>query len=496
MHKVFKAMQKLILFFLFLFVILHLFAQNKPKAISGIIKNAQNEFAAGATVKLVKLSDSSLIKTTIVNDNGKFQFKNLSNAVYFLTISGSAYKNYNSVHIIIDEMHEEVNLPVIILIPAKSTALKEVVVVTKRPLLEHEIDKTIVNVDAMISAAGSNTLEVLEKTPGVTVDNNGNISLNGKAGVLVLIDGRPTYMSGQDLAIYLKSLPGGILDKLELMDNPPAKYDANGGAIINIKLKRNRNPGITGSVVASYSQGRKSSTYQAFNLNYNHKKTNWYSGLTYNSNGQYTNDFYDRKFYADNGDLVSQVLLQNKLQGISSGFSKRLGLDYAITAKTTIGFLIGAQSQPRKDHFDFESNSYDDVFVLDSSSTGTNNSVFKWNRFSSNLNFIHKFNNKGKELSADVNYITYRSPGNQYFNNANSINFQYNLNNAIDIFNIKADYTQSLRNKINLELGIKSSLVTNDNDSKYFDALNSPVFSTAGVNLGALIVAAKPVSVP
>jgi hypothetical protein len=473
-------MFKLLSFLSCMFIVLHLFAQSKPKTISGIIKNAQNEFAAGATVKLMKLNDSALLKTTIANDNGKFQFKNLENGLYFLVVSGSAYKKYSSVQFIIDEKHDEINLPVIVLMPAKSTALKEVVVIAKRPLLEYDMDKTIVNVDAMISAASSNTLEVLEKTPGVTVDNNGNISLNGKAGVLILIDGRPTYMSGQDLAIYLKSLPGGILDKLELMDNPPSKYDAAGAAIINIKLKRNRNEGLTGSVIASFSQGVKSSAYQAVNLNYNHKKVNWYSGFAYNNNGQYADDFYDRKFYTTNGDLVSQVLLQNKLQGSNRGFMGRLGADYAVTTKTTIGFLLGTQSQPRKNNFDFESNSYNDVFVLDSSYTGTNNSEFKWNRFSSNLNFTHKFNDKGKELSGDVNYLTYSSPGKQYFNNhgnVNTNNFQYNLDNDINIYNVKADYVQPLKNKASLEVGIKSSLVTNDNDSRYFDAANLPVLS-------------------
>ncbi|WP_448634420.1 TonB-dependent receptor plug domain-containing protein [Pedobacter panaciterrae] len=101
-----------------------------------------------------------------------------------------------------------------------------------------EIDKTVVNVDAMISSASSNTLEVLEKTPGIVVNSNGDITLNGRSGVMVLIDGRPTYMSGQDLSLYLKSLPGSLLDKIELMDNPPARYDASGNAIINIKLKK------------------------------------------------------------------------------------------------------------------------------------------------------------------------------------------------------------------------------------------------------------------
>ncbi|HSC36683.1 MAG TPA: Plug domain-containing protein, partial [Chitinophagaceae bacterium] len=117
---------------------------------------------------------------------------------------------------------------------SKPDTLRTVVVTAKKKWVEQKLDRTIINVDAMITAAGSNALEVLTKSPGVMVDMNGNISLNGKHNVLVLIDDKPTYMSAQDLADYLRSLPAGILDKIELMSNPPARYDASGSAIINI----------------------------------------------------------------------------------------------------------------------------------------------------------------------------------------------------------------------------------------------------------------------
>jgi outer membrane cobalamin receptor len=152
--------------------------------------------------------------------------------------------------------------------------LKEVTVVGKKKLIEQDIDKTIINVRAMIGSEGNNAYEILEKTPGITINQDGAISLNGKTNVLVLIDGRSTYMSGQDLANYLKSLPGGVLDKIELIDNPSSRYDAAGGAVINIRLKKNRQAGLTGNISAEVSIGKKFRSNESLNLNFNSEKIN------------------------------------------------------------------------------------------------------------------------------------------------------------------------------------------------------------------------------
>lgn len=262
-----------------LFWIQTVFAQ---KSITGTVRDIKNEAIPGATIKLLKATDSTLLKGELSNENGKFQLNNLIDGTYVLAITAIGHKPYRSVTLSIDDAHKNIVLPIIVLLPAKDVALKEVVVTAKRPLLERDIDKTIVNVDAMISAASSNTLEVLEKTPGITVSNDGDISLNGKSGVLVLIDGRATYMSGADLAIYLKSLPGGLLDKIELMDNPPAKYDATGSAVINIRLKKNRVGGFTGNISEGYSQGVYGKNNGAINLNYLYKKLNLFTNVGYN----------------------------------------------------------------------------------------------------------------------------------------------------------------------------------------------------------------------
>ena len=214
------------------------YGQATTATISGYIKDSRNEIVTGATVQLLSASDSLKIKTVASNENGKFQLNNLPYGAYLLVVTAIGQKRFISAGITTDSLHSHIALPAIILLPAKTTALAEVVVKAKRPLVVQEIDKIVVNPESMITSAGSNILEVLGKTPGVTVTSNGVISLNGRTGILVLIDGRSTYMSEQDLAAYLKSLPGAILDKIELMDNPPAMYDAAGNAIINIRLKK------------------------------------------------------------------------------------------------------------------------------------------------------------------------------------------------------------------------------------------------------------------
>ncbi|WP_460973240.1 carboxypeptidase regulatory-like domain-containing protein, partial [Spirosoma migulaei] len=331
-------MRPVLLFILYFIVAISLSAQAQTKLINGLVKDLQNEPVPGATVRLISLTDSTQALGELTNSSGKFSFKNLINSSYRIQITSVGNNDYRSGTITIDDQHPIIDLPVFILSPSKTT-LKEVTVVAKRPMIEQDIDKTIVNVDAMIGSASSNTLEVLEKTPGVTIDTDGSISLNGKTGVLVLIDGRPTYMSGQDLAAYLKSLPGGSLDKLELMTNPPAKYDAAGSSIINIRLKRTRVLGFTGSVSAAYSQGVTSRSNDVINLNYNHKKLNLFGSIGYNKDGNYSNDGYDRTFYDANGVLNSSVQLQNNYTYSSHGVMARLGMDYAASENTGIYIL-------------------------------------------------------------------------------------------------------------------------------------------------------------
>jgi hypothetical protein len=459
------------------FLSFSIFAQTAPKAISGIVKDTQNETIPGATVKLLKAADSLMVTGEITNANGKFQFNNLPNGSYLLAITAVGQKPFTSVMLTIDDIRSSIVLPVIVLLPAKNIELKEVVVKAKRPLIEQDIDKTIVNVESMISSATSNTLEVLEKTPGITVGSNGDISLNGRSGILVLIDGRATYMSGPDLAAYLKSLPGGLLDKIELMDNPSARYDAAGNGIINIRLKKNRVGGFTGNLSVGSSQGVYGRNNGSMNLNYNRKKLNVFANLGANKEKNYNNDIFDRRFYDTRGQQISNVLLHNDNISDAKSLNAILGLDYAVTPKTTYGLLLNMNTGIRDARIDYNSNNYNANRLLDAKGYGNTVINDKRNNFGGNLNFQHKFNKQGRELMADINYLNYQSNGNQQVQNFRYLpegtltdreECLYLVPGNITIYTAKADYVHPLKNKASWEAGVKSSVIDNDNRSNYF----------------------------
>jgi Carboxypeptidase regulatory-like domain len=210
--------------FLLLFVLASLFvaessAQSPVAVINGFVKEKDATEVNGATVYLFRVSDSALVRTAVA-EKGLFSFRNLPNAIYRLTVTGVGFKKYTGTEIAITPENQLVQVPDIVLTRTDKNALAEVVVFGKRPLIERKIDRTVVNVDAMISSAGSNAFELIEKLPGVTIDMDGNISLKGRSGALVYIDNKATYLSSEDLAGYLKSIGASTLDKVELIPNP------------------------------------------------------------------------------------------------------------------------------------------------------------------------------------------------------------------------------------------------------------------------------------
>lgn len=450
--------------------------------IRGTVKNTQNEPFAAATISLVRAADSTIVLKQQTNNKGQFNFSSIARGHYRLSITATGMKEYRSVQLAIDDQHLHIDLPAIILQHSKPAELKEVVVTSRRRLIEQDIDKVTVNVDAMISSATSNALEVLSKTPGVTVNNKEEIGLNGKDGVLVMIDGRATYLSATDLAAYLKSIPGNMLDKIELMDNPSSKYDAAGSAIINIRLKKNRAGGLTGNLAANYSQGVYARHNESINLNYNRKKINAFGSFSYGNEKNYSADTYDRKFYAADKSLTSSVLLDNLQRWTSTSYFTRFGMDYYASPKTTYGLIVNINTNPRSGTLQSSSTSTNAASMVDSVGTGNITGTNHRNNWGANMNFGHKFNNKGRELSADVNYLNYSTPGKQDIVNTisgadggtlQSEHFAYDLLPSVDILTLKADYTHPLKKKGLFEAGIKSSYVNNNDNAAYFDVLDS-----------------------
>lgn len=461
-------MKNFILCFAALLIAAFAFSQT----ITGKVKDSHLQPVAGATIRLLNQSDSVLVQTTSSAGNGSFSFQQLHVGRYILSIDVIGQQPYRS-PVSVDSIQSNVVLPRIVLQPAGAKELEAVVVKSKKPLLEHSLDKTIVNADAMIGSAASNVLEVLSRTPGVSVDNQGNISLNGRNGILLLINGRQTYMSAQDLSNYLKSLPGAALDKIELIDNPPARYDAAGNAIINLQLKKNRAGGWTGSLATGYAQGKYGSQYYSVNLNYNYKKINLFTNMGYNVDRNYTIDLYDRRYYKESGSLSSSVLLDNNQRSTGRFFNFMGGLDYQLTAKTTLGFVANFNKGKRNGRFDYDSETFDSLQHPAGKGYGNTISLDKRNNLGLNLNLLHKFSREGQELSAEVNYLRYRSNGQQelvnFLDEQPVSRFSYQSPSSIRIYTAKADYVQPLNKNGKWESGIKSSWVKNDNTTEYYD---------------------------
>ncbi|GGM82848.1 hypothetical protein GCM10010967_13230 [Dyadobacter beijingensis] len=450
-------------------------------SISGTVKDSGNETLPGATVKLLKVADSTLVAGVVTDINGYFAFANLENNIYLVAITALAQKEFVSSPLEINEEHPAVALPVIILLPAKSIELNEVTIRSRRPLIEQEMDRTIVHVSAMIGSATSNTFDVLGKTPGVSVNANGEISLNGRSGVMVLIDGRSTYMSGSDLAAYLKSLPGGVLDKIELMDNPPARYDAAGNAVIDIRLKKNRLHGITGSTSLGGSQGRYARSNDAINLNYNHGKLNVFTNLGYGYEKNYTDDDFTRRYYTETGALQSKVALKNDQQYASNGYNANFGLDWSMTPKTVLGAIANFNGSSRRGDFAYESTQRNAIDQRTGSGSGRTVSKDIRHNTSLNANLLHKFNDKGRELAVDANYLNYDTRGNQKIENrlydadetvTRQEQFLYRTPSQINIYTFKTDYAHPFKNKARLEAGFKASYVDNDFIFNHFNVVD------------------------
>jgi len=255
-------------------------AQAPAAKISGRVLDEDKKPIDGATIILLAAKDSAVVKTMLANTDGTFVFQNLKDATYIIKATYVGYKNYKSNAVVIN------GLPVAladIILTSTSKALKEVAVEGQKSFVEQKIDRTVINVGALISNTGTNALEVLEKTPGVQVDQDGNITFKGKSGVMVMIDDKPTYLSPANLATYLRSLSSSQLDQIELMDNPPAKYDAAGNAgVINIKTKKSTIKGFNAIFSAGFSQGFYTQHNESLNLNYRVNKLNLFANISYN----------------------------------------------------------------------------------------------------------------------------------------------------------------------------------------------------------------------
>ncbi|WP_367913834.1 outer membrane beta-barrel protein [Leadbetterella sp. DM7] len=439
-------MKKIILLLLFTG---NVFAQT----ISGNVINRQNEPVTGATVTLY--ADSLLVQGKFTDSSGLFRFDQLNaDRKYIVKITYIGYKPYRS-----GPVEASYTFNNLVLEESGETALNEVVVQGRKPMIENEIDRTIVNVEAMPGGNTGSAYSLLEKTPGVNVRDN-SVSLNGKSGVAVFINGRPTNLAGRDLENYLKSLAAADIEKIELIDNPPARYDAAGGAIINLKLRQNRNIGWAGSLNASHGTGKYWRNFDGVSLNYNQGKI-----YTYVSGG-YFNETYEEKEWRDTRFLDENVTVSTAIRNLSQsrGFNVHGGLDYFLSDKTTVGVFY-RNSRPFSPS---ERTIVNREAALAYSVINPNEENKTFDGASAYIS--QKFNGKGRELSLEVNQVRYLMDGTQRFNSSEP--FEYVLDTRIRTRSVNIDYVHPIKGG-NLEAGMKSSFMNNNNNNRYFDIAES-----------------------
>ncbi|MET0299209.1 MAG: TonB-dependent receptor, partial [Flavitalea sp.] len=302
---------------------------------------------AAATVTLLN-PDSTEVANTASDQDGKFTVKNIKTGNYLVAISSVGYRRFVSAPVSISASKPTHDLGTVSL-KEGSNDLSSVTVVAKKPLIEQKIDRMVVNVDAAVSNAGATALEVLEKSPGITVDKDGNISLKGKQGVQIFIDGRPSYLNGAELVNLLKNMNANQLEQLEIMTNPPAKYDAAGNSgIINIKTKKNKVKGFNGSINAGYSQGKYWRTNESLNLNYRNGKFNAFMNYSYNKNNGFTELSINRIYRNDNKEITAVFDQVANMRWMNDNHNLKAGVDYFVNQKTTIGFVASGFFNPEE----------------------------------------------------------------------------------------------------------------------------------------------------
>ncbi|RYF87342.1 MAG: TonB-dependent receptor, partial [Chitinophagaceae bacterium] len=317
------------------------YAQNGGK-ITGMIKDGGNQKVIdAASISLLKSQDSSLVKTSLTNKDGSFSFENLKEGKYLVVASSIGHSKVYSSPLEISAGSLEANTGVLQLV-ASSKDLAAVTVTAKKQFIERKIDKTVINPDAMISNSGATALEMLEKAPGITIDKDGNISLKGKQGVMVMLDGKPSYMSGADLVNYLNNLPAGNIDQVEIMTNPPAKYDAAGNSgIINIKSKKNKLRGFNGNLSTSQGHGKSFRSANSLSLNYRRGKVNTFStfNVNYRENPQWLD--IDRELLRNDKSVESIFEQKTSRMRINRWFNAKRPVEMHIFSKGGHGFGPG-----------------------------------------------------------------------------------------------------------------------------------------------------------
>lgn len=467
-------------------------AQTTSVTLSGVIKDAKRNVPLPyVNVTLLAPTDSTFVTGAITNEEGLFSIPGVKSGNYLLKITYIGYQTIRQ-PVLVGQLSDYLNLGTLEL--AEEVAqLSEVVVTAQQETIASTMDKKTFTIADNITQAGGSALEAMKNLPGVTVADGGQIQLRGSTQVMVLIDGKQTALTGFGSQSGLDNIPASAIDRIEIINNPSAKFDANGNAgIINIIYKKEKKEGFNGRVGLAAALGalwEKRENYPtirpqyrntpkinpSLSLNYRKNKVN----LFFQGDNLYTqtlnkNEFADR-FY-DDGTVIRQQLKRNRNTNIITG---KAGIDWYVNANNTVtvsGLFSSEKIIDRGDEPFFNGSLSERLrlwqFLEDELKT-TVTAFTSWQ---------HKFKQPGRLFSAGFNYTFHREDEKYFFTNVlpSYTGFDsFKLLSDEHVGDLTLDYVQPLRYG-RLEAGAKLRRRTIPTNMQFFPGLNSPLDTNAG----------------
>jgi hypothetical protein len=442
-------------------------AELEMAVVKGRVVNDHNQPVEYATAVLISPKTGEVIKGEVCNEKGEFNISKVDKGEYILSVSMVGYKKFETENLVVDGRRTVIERNVVL--NEHAEMLQAVEVVAKRDFIEQAVDKMVIHPDASITSASENVYEILQKLPGVSIDNNDNITLKGMQGVRVMIDDKPTYLSASQLASWLKSMQGRDVERIEIIENPSARYDAEGNSgIINIKTKHTKAPGFNGNVNGGMNIASKIGWNGGINLNMNYGKLNVYGNYSnYHWEGWNSMDAI-RRFTGTELQGASQVI-ENTGTYKGSSHNYKAGADYFIAKNHVVSVMMRGNSGSNR-NLQYNETSFTDKFsnvdsVLVTDSDGNN----RWNSETYNLNYKWDVDTTGQSLIFDVDYARFNfvnsnnQEGKYYDVNENNLNHDLLVittqGNDISILSSKLDYVLPVNKMLHVESGLKISSV-------------------------------------
>jgi len=459
---------KLILFNLFIFSnfanAFPLFTDDdKPGAIKGVIvDNATGQAMEYANIAIYTKADSMLVTGGITKNNGEFEIRGMPLGEYYLEAHFIGFEKSKVTNIVIDKESPVFNSGSIKLSPS-AIEIGSVDVVADKAAVEYKLDKKVVNVSQVISAAGGSAANVLENTPSVQVDIEGNVTLRGSGNFTVLIDGRPSVLSGSDA---LRQIPASSLENIEIITNPSAKYEPDGSAgIINLVMKKNSMNGLSGIINGTIGTGDK---YRGdFLLNYRTEKFNYFVGADWRDETNYGSMASSRETYL--GDTTKYLTIGGDRDFIRGGQNFKGGFDFYLSDKTT--FTLSGEVGKSKNNRSGEELIHEYTIPKSNEIYSVNNeiSASESDFYSGTVNFQHKFKKDGHKIEANVFYSGQTGFDgdeenemltDENYNPSGTYLAQVKTTEEEDEndLRVKADYTLPINDKSKLEAGFQSRM--------------------------------------